>query len=70
MWEYHFLSDKKIISPKIWNLLKVDSAKVNNFHEWISIVHKNERRAVIKAFKNIKDNTCQSFSFEFRKILI
>ncbi|WP_052956232.1 bifunctional diguanylate cyclase/phosphodiesterase [Photobacterium angustum] len=67
VWEYHFSSDKKITSPKIWDLLKVDSAKVNTFHEWIYIIHKDERRAVINAFKKIKGNNCQSFSFEFRK---
>ncbi|MCG3863360.1 MULTISPECIES: GGDEF domain-containing phosphodiesterase [unclassified Photobacterium] len=66
VWEYDFSKNQTITSPKIWDLLQVDSAKVNSFHDWISIIHKDERRAAINAFKKIKNNNCQLFSFEFR----
>ncbi|PSV40141.1 EAL domain-containing protein [Photobacterium sp. GB-210] len=66
VWEYDFSNNQTITSPKIWDLLQVESGKVNSLHDWISIIHKDERRAAINAFKKIKKNKCQLFSFEFR----
>ncbi|PSX19531.1 GGDEF and EAL domain-containing protein [Photobacterium kishitanii] len=66
IWEYNLETQKLITSPKFWEILSVSKGSVNNINDWLAMVHKDDRLAVIESFSKLRNGDAISIDVEFR----
>lgn len=66
IWEYDLETYELITSPKFWDVLSVKENTVNNLHDWILMIHKDDRLAVVECFSKLRNGDTTSVDVEFR----
>ncbi|PTB33529.1 bifunctional diguanylate cyclase/phosphodiesterase [Photobacterium phosphoreum] len=66
IWEYNLETKILLTSPKFWDILGINETNVNSVYDWIIMIHKNDRSAVIKCFSNLRNGDVTSIDVEFR----
>ena len=63
IWEYNLETQILLTSPKFWDILGINET---NVYDWIIMIHKDDRSAVIECFSKLRNGDATSIDVEFR----
>lgn len=66
IWEYNLESKLLITSPKFWDILSVSKDSIKNIHDWLVMIHKDDRLAVVECFSKLRNGDTTSLDVDFR----
>ncbi|WP_163922671.1 EAL domain-containing protein [Photobacterium sp. Alg240-V54] len=66
IWEYDLKTKKLVTSPKFWDILSINQNHAKNISDYLAMVHKDDRPAVIEAFSKLRNGDAISIDVEFR----
>lgn len=66
IWEYSLETQVLLTSPKFWDILDINETHVNNIYDWVMMIHKDDRLAVVKCFSSLRNGDTTSIDVDFR----